>query len=84
MVFCEMVTWHNHTLLIGMYLPPLMLEHLPDFKEALQQFKGLDHILFGGFNMDLDNARNLRIQCMADLLSEYGLIDLVRHFQQFC
>ena len=32
--------------------------------------------------MDLDNARSLQVQRVADLLTEYVLIDLIRHFVQ--
>ena len=32
--------------------------------------------------MDLDEARSLRSQCVAGLLTEFGLVDLVRHFRQ--
>ena len=37
----EIITGHNHTPLVGAYLPPLTLDHLPDLKEALQIFKGM-------------------------------------------
>ena len=32
--------------------------------------------------MDLDDARSSRSQRVADLLTEYGLIDLIRRFIQ--
>ena len=69
------ITW---TLLVGVYLPPSTLEHLSELEEVVQRFR--DPIFFGGLNKDLDEARILRIQCFLDLLSEYGLIDLVEYF----
>ena len=81
MVRCDIVTGPTHTPLVGAYLPPLMLEHLPDVKEALQRFKGRDPIVLGDLNVDLDGARISRSQCMADLLTEYGIIDLVQQFR---
>ena len=60
----------------------MTLEHLPEFKEALHRFKGMDPIIFGNLHVDLDNDQILRSQRMAELLTEYGIIDLVRHLQQ--
>ena len=64
-----------------MYLPPLTLEHLPYVEEALHQFNGWYPIVLGDINMDLDNALSLQIQCVVELLIEFGLIDLVRNFR---
>ena len=80
MVSFKIVTGHTQTPLVSMYLPPSMLEHLPDFEEALQQFKGLDPIVLGDFNLDLDNERSSQIQHVVDVLMEFGIIDLVQHF----
>ena len=60
--------------------PPLTLEHLLGFEEALQRFKGLDSIFLGDLNVDPDKSWSLQSQRIADLLTEFGLIDLVRHF----
>ena len=79
-VSCEIVTGLTQTPLVGTYLPPLALEHLPDLEEALQRFR--DPILLGDLNVDLDKARILRIQQVADLLTEYGPVYLVHHFRQ--
>ena len=57
-----------------------MIEHLPDLEEALKCFK--EPIVLGDLNVDLDEARSPRSQRVADLLAEYGLIDLIRHFRQ--
>ena len=48
--------------------------------ETLQQFKSLDLIFLGDINVELDNAQRLWSQSVADLLMEFGLIDMVRHF----
>ena len=82
MVSCEIVTRLTWTPLIGEYLPTSTLEHLPDLDESLQSFR--DPIFLGKLNVDLDKARGLRSQRVSDLLAEYGLIDLVRHFRQRC
>ena len=55
-----------------------MLEHLPDLEESLKRFK--DPIAIGDLNVHFDEARSLRIQQVADLLTEYDIIDLIRHF----
>ena len=65
---------------VGAYLTPSMLEHLPDLEEALQRFR--NPIVLGYLNVYLDEARILQIQSVLDLLAEYGIIDLVPHFQQ--
>ena len=59
-----------------------MLEHLPDFKEAMQRFKVLEPIVLGYINVDIDNAQNSRSQQVVDLLMEFGLTDLVQNFRQ--
>ena len=64
-----------------MYLPPSKVEHLPDFEEALQRFKVRDPIFLADLNVDLDDAWSSRSQRVADLLTEFGLIDLVRHLR---
>ena len=48
-----------------------------DLEEDLKRFK--DPIFLGYLNMDLDESP--RIQIVAGLLAEYGIIDLVRHFR---
>ena len=60
----------------------MTLEHLPDAKETIQRFKGMYPIVLGYLNMDLNDAWSLRSQCVAYLLTEFGLIDLVWHFRQ--
>ena len=55
----EIVTSHTRIPLIGVYLIPSILEHLPYFKEELQSFKGLEPIGVGDLNVDLDESRIL-------------------------
>ena len=45
-----------------------MLEHLLALEEALKRFK--EPIFLGYLNVDLDNARILQSQKVADLLAE--------------
>ena len=42
----------------------------------------MDPIVLKDLNVDLNKARSPRSQQVVDLLMEYGLIDLVRHFCQ--
>ena len=75
MVSCEIITRLTQTPLVGAYLPPSTLEHLPDLEEVLQRFRG--PIVLGGYNVDLDEVKSLRRQRVSDLFAEYGVIDLV-------
>ena len=52
MVSCEIVTGLTQTPLVGSYLPPSTLEHLPNLEEALQSFR--DPIVLGGFNVKIN------------------------------
>ena len=56
-VRCENVTGLTQTLLVGVYLPPSTLEHLPDLDEALQRFR--DPIFLGYLNVDLGKNEEL-------------------------
>ena len=79
-VCCEIVNGLTRTPLVGAYISPSMLEHLPDLEEALQSFRY--SIVPRELSVDLDKARIPRSQRVADLLAEYCLIDLVRHLRQ--
>ena len=80
MIICEIFPGLTQTPLIGAYLPLSTLEHLPDLDEDLQLFR--DPNLLGGLKVDLNEAIIPWIQRVADLLTEYGLIDLVPNFRQ--
>ena len=77
---CKLVTGIILTPLVSAYLPPPSLEHLLDLEEALILFKR--PIILGDLNVDLYEARSLWSQLVADLLTEYGFINLVYHFRQ--
>ena len=79
---CEVVTDRKLTPLIGAYLPPSTLNHLPDLEEGPTRFRDQDTILLGDLNAGIVQAHNLRIQQVADLLMESGLMDLIHHFRQ--
>ena len=78
-VIYNIITGLTRTPLVGVYLSSSMLDHLPDLEEALKRFK--KPIVLGDLNVDLEEARILRSQRVADLFAEYGLIDLVRHLR---
>ena len=68
MVSCKLINRLTRTPLVGAYLPLSTLDHLPDLEEYLKRFKY--PIVLGDLNADLDKARSLQIQKMADLLAE--------------
>ena len=55
-VSCEIVTRFTRIPLVGAYLPPSTLEHLPCLEEAMQSFR--DPIVLGDLNLDLKEARS--------------------------
>ena len=55
-VSCKLVTGIIRTPLVCAYLPPPILEHLPDLEEALKRFKY--PIFLGYLNVDLDKTRS--------------------------
>ena len=81
-VSCDIFNGRIWTLLISAYLLPSMLNYLQYPKEALQRFKGMNPIFSGDLNVDLDDVCSLWRQRVADLLTEFELIDLVWHFHQ--
>ena len=84
MVSCKIVTRNTGTPLVSAYLSPSTLEHLPDFEEAPQTYKGLNPIVLGVLTVDLDEAWSSQSQRVAGLLIDFGLIDLFRNVQQRC
>ena len=80
MVSCEIAADRKMTPLIGAYLPTSTLEHLPGLEEALTRFKDQDPIMLGEINGDIGQDHNLRSQKVADLLTEFGLVDLLHPF----
>ena len=69
--------------LIGAYLPPSSLDHLPDLEAALASFNGaLNVTVMGDLNADIHDLTHPRHQQVANLLANYGLLDLLNHFRQ--
>ena len=66
-VSCDIVAGLIRSPLVGEYLPPSTLEHLPDLEEAMKRFR--DPIVLGDFNMDIDKSRSSRSQRMPYLLA---------------
>ena len=56
MVICDVVTNYKWTLIIGTYLPPFTLEHLPDLEESLKIFRDQDPILLGELSTDIGKS----------------------------
>ena len=81
-VNCDLVTGLTCNPLVGAYLLLQTLDQLPYLEESLKRFK--DPTVLVDLSVDLNKARILQIQQEADLLAEYVLIDLVRHFHQRC
>ena len=76
----EIITILTCTQLVGAYIPLSKLKHLPDLEEALKRFK--EPIILGDLNVYPNEGRIPRSQKVADLLAEYSLVDLARHFHQ--
>ena len=69
MVSCNIVTGHTRTPLAGAYLSSSTLNRLPGLEESLHQFKSLDHIVLGDFNVDLDDSWSLWSHRVVDILT---------------
>ena len=82
MVIYEFFTDGKRTLIIGAYLLPSILEHLPDLEEALTHFRYQYTIVLGDLNSAIGKSQKPHSQYVADLLAEFGMIYLVHHFQQ--
>ena len=81
-VICDFVAGYQRTPLIGVYLPPSTLDHLPDLNEALNRFPGRDPVILGYLNTDISLLRNPWDQQVAGFLASFGLVDLLGNFQQ--
>ena len=87
MVSFEVFTSGKSTPLIGAYLPPSNLEHLPNLEESLTRSRYQDTIVLGDLNSNIGQAQNPISQQVADLLMGFSLVDLLHHFWQnwrFC
>ena len=72
----------KRALIIEEYLPPSILEHLPEFEEALKRLLDLDLTVKGDLNTDIRHTHNPRSQKVTGLLMKFGLIDLLLHLHQ--
>ena len=69
--------------IVGAYLPPSSLDHLPDFEDAMERFALSPNVtVLGDFNADIYNLTNIRNQTIANTFANYGLLDLLAHFRQ--
>ena len=80
MVSREIVTSGKWTLIIGEYLQIFTLDHLPALEEALTRLWDQDPIMLGYLNAYIGQYKDPRSQQFADLLMEFGLVDLIHHF----
>ena len=71
---CEVID-DKWTLLIKAYLPPSTLEDLPYLAKALTHFWEQNTILLGDLSVNIQ-AQNPCSQQVADLLMEFGLVEL--------
>ena len=51
-MICEVISGNQLTPIIGEYLPPSTLDHLPDLEEALNRFLGRYPVVLGDLNAD--------------------------------
>jgi hypothetical protein len=79
---CILVSGVQRTPLISVYLPPSNLDDLPHLTTALDRFPNEAPILLGDLNVDLLNLRPHRNQQVAEVITTYGLDDMLNHFQQ--
>jgi exonuclease III len=79
---CILVSGTQRTPLIEAYLPPSNLTDLPHLTTALDRFPNEAPLLLGDLNVDLLNLRPPRNQQVAEVITAYGLEDMLHHFQQ--
>ena len=79
---CIIVSGKKRTPLVGGYLPPSTLVHLPQLGAALDRFAGRKTVFIGDLNADLHDVSTERNQEVADCVASYGLFDMLPHFQQ--
>ena len=82
MVSCDVITSGKHTPLISAYIPIYTLEHLLDLEEALTRFQNQNPIVPGGLNDNIGQSQNPQSHQVADLLIDFGLVDLLLHFRK--
>jgi exonuclease III len=81
-VSCLLVSATRHTPLIGAYLPPGEQVDLEYLTKALERFPNQQPLILGDLNTDLEDPTRPRSIETNNLLSTYGLIDMIAQFQQ--
>ena len=82
-VIYEVVSGGKSTTLIGSYLLPSTLKHLPNLEEYLFSFMYQDPIIMEYLKVDIGQAQNSQIQKVSDHLMEFVVVDILRNFRQF-
>ena len=80
MAICKLVAGNQRTILIGTYLTPSTLDHLPDLEDVLNHLLGREPVILGDLNGDIGLLRKPRDQQVSDFLASFGLVDLLCHF----
>ena len=81
MVSCKIVSGNQITPLIGAYIPPSTMYHLPDLEESLDRFLRRDPIIMGYMNADIFCLWNSCDQQVSDFLASLELMDFLGHFR---
>ena len=81
-VICEFITNRKQNPIISAYLPPSTLEHLPEFEETLTLLQEQETIVIGDLRSDIGKPHNLCSQQVADLFTEFGMIEILHHFRK--
>ena len=78
----EVLSSGQHNPLIGSNLTLSTLEHFIDMVEALNLFLGKSTIILVDLNAGIVHLHNLQSQAVAELLTSFGLVNLLSHFIQ--
>ena len=81
-VSCEVITNGKRTLLIFTLLPHFTQENVRAFEDSLTCFWYQYSIVLGDLNTNILQAQNPHIQQVAELLMDFGLMDLLHHFRK--
>ena len=81
-VSCKIVSRKQRTPLIGAYLPPTTLDHLPNLEEMISCFSGREPIILVKLNTYVGLLGNPQDQQVEDFLVSFGLVELRGHFRR--
>ena len=82
MVSCNIFSGNQRTPIVGIYLPPSTLDHLPDLEEVINRFLGRGPFVLVCLNADIARLSNPHYQQVSDFLASLQLVDLLGHFCQ--